>query len=74
MASSTRVMPRRGRAGGVRLDCRRITLSTTGALLIASAGEDERLRLKSLLTQWGLSLVIVGPLVAVIILLLLGRP
>jgi len=47
--------------------------STTGALLIASAAEDERPRLKSLLTRWGLSMVIVGPVVAVIVLVLLGR-
>ncbi len=47
--------------------------STTGALLVASAGEDERPRLKSLLTRWGLSMVIVGPVVAVTVLLLLGR-
>jgi di/tricarboxylate transporter len=47
--------------------------STTGALLIASAAEDERPRLKSLLTRWGLSMVIVGPVVAALVLLLLGR-
>jgi di/tricarboxylate transporter len=47
--------------------------STTGALLIASAAEDERPRLKSLLTRWGLSMVIVGPVAAVIALLLIGR-
>jgi di/tricarboxylate transporter len=47
--------------------------STTGALLIASAAEDERPRLKSLLTRWGLSMVIVGPMVAALVLLLLGR-
>ena len=47
--------------------------STTGALLIASAAEDERPRLKSLLTRWGLSMVIVGPVVATLVLLLLGR-
>ncbi|RPI49679.1 MAG: C4-dicarboxylate ABC transporter [Acidobacteria bacterium] len=46
--------------------------STTGALLVASAAEDERPRLKSLLTRWGLSMVIVGPVVAVLVLLLLG--
>jgi hypothetical protein len=34
--------------------------STTGALLVASVAEDERPRLKSLLTRWGLSMVIVG--------------
>jgi di/tricarboxylate transporter len=47
--------------------------STTGALVVASAVEDERPRLKSLLTRWGLSLVIVGPVVATLVLLLLGR-
>jgi len=48
--------------------------STTGALLVASAAEDERPRLKSLLTRWGLSMVIVGPAVATLVLLLLGVP
>jgi di/tricarboxylate transporter len=47
--------------------------STTGALLVASAAEDERPRLKSLLTRWGLSMVIVGPAAATLVLLLLGR-
>ena len=47
--------------------------STTGALLVASAAEDERPRLKSLLTRWGLSMVIVGPVVATVVLLVLGR-
>jgi di/tricarboxylate transporter len=47
--------------------------STTGALIVATAVEDERPRLKSLLTRWGLSMVIVGPIAAVIVLLLLGR-
>ena len=47
--------------------------STTGALLIASAGEDERPRLKSLLTRWGLSMVLVGPVVAALALFLLKR-
>ena len=46
--------------------------STTGALLVASAAEDERPRLKSLLTRWGLSMVIVGPAVSALVLLLLG--
>jgi di/tricarboxylate transporter len=44
--------------------------STTGAMVIASAAEDERARLKSLLTRWGLSLVVIGPLVAAMLLLL----
>ena len=47
--------------------------STTGALIVATAAEDERPRLKSLLTRWGLSMVIVGPAAAVLVLLLLGR-
>jgi di/tricarboxylate transporter len=47
--------------------------STTGALIVATAAEDERQRLKSLLTRWGLSMVIVGPVAAVLVLLLLGR-
>ena len=46
--------------------------STTGALLIASAAEDERPRLKSLLMRWGLSMVLVGPAAAVIVLALLA--
>ena len=44
--------------------------STTGALLIASATEDERPRLKSLLMRWGFAMVVVGPLVAALVLLL----
>jgi hypothetical protein len=47
--------------------------STTGALIVASAVEDERSRLKSLLLRWGLSMVIVGPVAAVIALLFVGR-
>ena len=45
--------------------------STTGALIVASATESERPRLKSLLMRWGLSMVIVGPAAAVIVLALL---
>ena len=45
--------------------------STTGALIVATAAEHERPRLKSLLTRWGLSMVIVGPVVAALVLLLL---
>jgi di/tricarboxylate transporter len=45
--------------------------STTGALVVASAAEIERPRLKSLLMRWGLSLVVVGPLAAALVLLLL---
>ena len=47
--------------------------STTGALIMATAAEDERPRLKSSLTRWGLSMVIVGPAAAVLFLLLVGR-
>jgi di/tricarboxylate transporter len=46
--------------------------STVGATLIASAAEDERPRLTSLLTRWGLSMVLIGPLVLVGILVLPG--
>lgn len=45
--------------------------STTGALIIASGAESERPRLKSLLMRWGLSMVIVGPAVATLVLMLL---
>jgi di/tricarboxylate transporter len=45
--------------------------STTGALIIASGAESERPRLKSLLMRWGLSMVIVGPAVAALVLMLL---
>jgi len=46
--------------------------STTGALIVASAAESERPRVKSLLMRWGLSMVVVGPAVAVIVLALLS--
>ena len=45
--------------------------STTGALIVASAAEGERPRLKSWLMRWGLSMVIVGPAAAVLVLMLL---
>jgi hypothetical protein len=45
--------------------------STPGALVVASAAESERPRLKSLLMRWGLSMVIVGPAAAVLVLALL---
>jgi di/tricarboxylate transporter len=44
--------------------------STTGATLVASAHEDERPRMMALLTRWGLSMVLIGPLALVGILLL----
>jgi di/tricarboxylate transporter len=46
--------------------------STTGALIVASAADTERARLKSLLMRWGMSMVIVGPAAAVIVLALLA--
>jgi di/tricarboxylate transporter len=45
--------------------------STTGALIVATGAEEERPRLKSLLMRWGLSMVMVGPAVAVLVLLLI---
>lgn len=39
--------------------------STTGATLIASAHEDERARMTSVLTRWGLGMVVIGPVVLV---------
>jgi di/tricarboxylate transporter len=45
--------------------------STTGALIVAAAAEGERARLKSMLMRWGLSMVIVGPAAAVVVLALL---
>ncbi|HEX5733945.1 MAG TPA: SLC13 family permease [Blastocatellia bacterium] len=44
--------------------------STVGATLIATAAEDERPRMTSLLTRWGFSMVIIGPLILVAILVL----
>jgi di/tricarboxylate transporter len=45
--------------------------STSGALILANAHESERPRLKSLLMRWGMSLVIIGPAAAVIVLAML---
>jgi di/tricarboxylate transporter len=45
--------------------------STTGALIVATGAEEERPRMKSLLTRWGLSMVIVGPVVATLFLMML---
>jgi len=47
--------------------------STTGATLIASAAETERSRLRVLLTRWGMSMVVVGPVVLVPLLVILSR-
>jgi di/tricarboxylate transporter len=46
--------------------------STVGAALIATAAEEDRPRMTSLLTRWGMSLVILGPIVLVGILVLPG--
>lgn len=47
--------------------------SNTGATLIASAAEDERPRLRSLLLRWGMAMVVVGPVVLVPVLVLFSR-
>lgn len=39
--------------------------STVGATLVATVDEDERPRITKLLTRWGLSMVVVGPLLLV---------
>jgi di/tricarboxylate transporter len=44
--------------------------STSGATLVACAAEEDRPRLTSLLTRWGLSLVVIGPVVLVGVLVL----
>jgi di/tricarboxylate transporter len=46
--------------------------STVGATLIAATAEEERPRMTSLLTRWGLSLVVIGPIVLVAILVVPG--
>lgn len=46
--------------------------STVGATLVATAAEDERPRMRSLLTRWGLSMVVIGPVVLVAVLVLPG--
>ena len=48
--------------------------STTGATLIASAHEDERARMTSILTRWGLGMVVIGPVVLVGTLVFFSRP
>ena len=47
--------------------------STTGALIVAAGAEDDRPRLTSFLTRWGLSMGLVGPVAAVVILMAMGR-
>lgn len=46
--------------------------SNTGATLVASAAEDDRPRLRTLLLRWGLSMVLLGPLVLVPLLVFVG--
>ena len=48
--------------------------STTGATSIASAHEDERARMTSILTRWGLGMVVIGPVVLVGTLVFFSRP
>lgn len=47
--------------------------SNTGATLIASAPEEERPRLRATLMRWGMSMVLVGPVVLVPVLVILSR-
>lgn len=47
--------------------------SNTGATLIASASEEERPRLRAMLMLWGMSMVLVGPVVLVPVLVGLSR-
>lgn len=47
--------------------------SNTGATLIASAAEEDRPRLRSVLLRWGMAMVIVGPAVLVPVLVMLSR-
>jgi di/tricarboxylate transporter len=47
--------------------------SNTGATLIASAAEEERPRLRTMLMRWGMSMVVVGPVVLVPVLVILSR-
>jgi len=46
--------------------------STVGATLVACADEEERPRMTSLLTRWGMALVVIGPIALVGILVLPG--
>lgn len=46
--------------------------STVGAALVATAAEADRPRLQSLLTRWGMAMVVIGPVVLVGILVLPG--
>lgn len=46
--------------------------STVGAALVATAAEEDRPRMTSLLTRWGMAMVVIGPIVLVGILVLPG--
>ena len=46
--------------------------STVGAALVCTSDEEDRPRLTSLLTRWGMSMVVIGPIVLVGILVLPG--
>jgi hypothetical protein len=43
--------------------------STVGATLVATADEKERPRMTSLLTRWGMSMVVIGPVLVGILAL-----
>lgn len=44
--------------------------STSGAIMVASASDEDRDRVTSALTHWGLSMVVVGPVIACAVLVL----
>lgn len=46
--------------------------STVGAALVATAAEEDRPRLQSLLTRWGMAMVVIGPIALVGVLVLPG--
>ncbi len=48
--------------------------STVGATLVATADQEDRPRMTSLLTRWGMSMVVIGPIALVGILVLPGAP
>ena len=47
--------------------------SNTGATLVASAAQDDRPRLRTMLLRWSMAMVVVGPIVLLPTLLILGR-
>jgi di/tricarboxylate transporter len=47
--------------------------SNTGATLVASAAQDDRPRLRTMLLRWSIAMVVVGPIVLLPLLLIFGR-